>query len=71
MGLVVSLKPRMPLDEEDSLQALSAASGGERQRSSAGSDTGYSETAQRTGKPSFVQLYAGALYKGAIVFSEH
>jgi hypothetical protein len=48
-GLVVSLKSRMPLIEKPLV--LSAAQGGERQRSSLSFDTGYSAKAQRTGNP--------------------
>jgi hypothetical protein len=62
-GLLVSLKTRMPPHEENSLQALSAASGGERQRSSVGSDTGYSEKAQCTGKPAYLEPNSNSMQK--------
>jgi hypothetical protein len=62
-GLPVSLKTRMPPHEENSLQALSAASGGERQRKSASSDTGYSEKAQCTGTPAYLEPNSNTLQK--------
>jgi ribosomal protein L37AE/L43A len=48
-GLVVSLKSRMPLVEKPLV--LSAAQGGERQRSSLSFDTGYSAKAHCIGNP--------------------
>jgi hypothetical protein len=60
-GLVVSLKSRMPLIEKPLV--LSAASGGERQRSSVGFDMGYSETAQYIGTRSYLEPNSGSLQK--------
>jgi hypothetical protein len=62
-GLPVSLKTRMPLSKENSLLILSAASGGERQRKSASSDTGYSEKAQRTGTPAYLEPNSNGMQK--------
>jgi ribosomal protein L37AE/L43A len=65
-GLVVSLKSRMPLVEKPLV--LSAAQGGERQRSSLSFDTGYSAKAQRTGNPAPRLNLCFRLYiRGAIV----
>ena len=60
-GLVVSLKSRMPLIEKPLV--LSAAQGGERQRSSLSFDTGYSAEAHCIGTPSYLEPNSGSLQK--------
>jgi hypothetical protein len=60
-GLVVSLKSRMPLIEKPLV--LSAAQGGERQRSSLSFDTGYSAKAHCIGTPSYLEPNSGSLQK--------
>ena len=54
-GLLVSLEPCMPPHQKSKPSAVSAALGGERQRSSASSETGYFETAQRIGKRAYLE----------------
>ena len=60
-GLVVSLKSCMPLIEKPLV--LSAALGGERQRSSVGFDTGYSEKAHCIGKPAYLEPNSNSMQK--------
>ena len=61
-GLLVSLKPRMPPEQENSRLFLSAVSGGKRQRSSVVSSSGFSESPLHW-KSSYLEPISGSLQK--------